>query len=86
MVPVPDEMRDEEVKACLLVAAGVTMETLPPAQIIAHCADRLAGFKVPRYLEYRTGDFPRLTSMKVDKQTLKALKPDLRVGAWDREA
>jgi crotonobetaine/carnitine-CoA ligase len=86
VVPVPDPMRGEEVKAYLLVAAGVTMETLPPAQVLAHCAERLAGFKVPRYLEYRTEDFPRLASMKVDKQTLKSLKPDLREGAWDREA
>ena len=86
VVPVPDPMRGEEVKAYLLVAAGVTMDSLPPAQVLAHCAERLAGFKVPRYLEYRTEDFPRLASMKVDKQTLKSLKPDLREGAWDREA
>ncbi|MGQ0567472.1 MAG: class I adenylate-forming enzyme family protein [Gemmobacter sp.] len=85
VVPVPDAMRGEEVKAYLLVAAGVTMETLPPEAVLDHCRERLAGFKVPRYLEYRTTDFPRLASMKVDKQTLKSLKPDLRDGAWDRE-
>jgi crotonobetaine/carnitine-CoA ligase len=85
VVPVPDAMRGEEVKAYLLLAAGVTLATLPPEAVLAHCAERLAAFKVPRYLEYRTEDFPRLASMKVDKQTLKALKPDLREGAWDRE-
>ena len=85
VVPVPDAMHGEEVKAYLLVTAGVTMETLPPEAVLAHCAERLAGFKVPRYLEYRTDDFPRLASMKVDKQTLKSISPDLRTGAWDRE-
>lgn len=85
VVPVPDTLRGEEVKAYLLVAEGVDALTLPPEAVIAHCAERLAGFKLPRYLEYRTEDFPRLASMKVDKQTLKTLKPDLREGAWDRE-
>ena len=85
VLPVLDAMRGEEVKAYVLVAAGVDATSLPPAAIIAFCAERLAGFKVPRFLEYRTDDFPRLASMKVDKQTLKTLKPDLRIGAWDRE-
>lgn len=85
VLPVPDAMRGEEVKAYLMVAAGVDAMSLPPEAIIAFCAERLAGFKIPRFLEYHTEDFPRLASMKVDKQTLKTLKPDLRIGAWDRE-
>lgn len=82
VVPVPDPMRGEEVKAYLLLAKGAD---LPPEAVIAHCSQQLAGFKLPRYIAYRAEDFPRLPSMKVDKQSLKAETADLTSGAWDRE-
>ena len=81
----PDEIRGEEVKAYVLLVDGVTPDDLPPEEIVRHCAEHLAAFKVPRYLEYRTGDFPRTPSMKVQKQDLKAEKSDHTQGAWDRE-
>ncbi|GAB5468087.1 MAG: ATP-dependent acyl-CoA ligase [Rhodospirillales bacterium] len=86
VVPVPDPIRGEEVKAYLLLAEGADADSLPPEAVIAHCAEQIAGFKLPRYLAYRSEDFPRLPSMKVDKQTLKAATADLTEGAWDREA
>lgn len=84
VVPVPDEIRGEEVKACVLLAEGLAADDLPPDEIVAHCADRLAAFKVPRYIEYRTADFPRTPTMRVRKQELKAV-PDPTANAWDRE-
>lgn len=86
VVPVPDTMRGEEVKAHLLLPPGLTAADVPPEEVIAWCAGRLAPFKVPRFLEYRTGDFPRLPSMKVNKQALRSERADPRDGSWDREA
>ncbi len=85
VIPVPDEIRGEEVKAYVLLVDGLTPADLPPEEIVRHCEQRLAGFKVPRYIEYRTGDFPRTPSMKVQKQDLKAEKSDHTRDAWDRE-
>jgi crotonobetaine/carnitine-CoA ligase len=85
VIPVPDRERGEEVKAYLQLADGTTSEMLPPAEVVEFCAARLAAYKVPRYLEYRTEDFPRTPSMRVRKELLKAERPDLTVGCWDRE-
>jgi acyl-CoA synthetase (AMP-forming)/AMP-acid ligase II len=84
VIAVPDEIRGEEVKAYVLLAEGCAAEELPPEEIVAHCADRLAAFKVPRYVEYRSADFPRTPTMRVRKEELKAV-PDLTANAWDRE-
>jgi crotonobetaine/carnitine-CoA ligase len=85
VIPVSDEIRGEEVKAYVLLVDGATPADLPPETIVRHCEERLAAFKVPRYIEYRSGDFPRTPSMKVQKQDLKAEKSDPTEGVWDRE-
>jgi len=84
VIPVPDDIRGEEVKAYVLLAEGCVADDLPPEEIVAHCADRLAAFKVPRYVEYRSADFPRTPTMRVRKEELKAA-PDLTADSWDRE-
>jgi crotonobetaine/carnitine-CoA ligase len=86
VVPVPDELRGEEVKAYVQLNAAETPETLPPEALIDFCKANLASFKVPRYIEYRLTDFERTPSMRVHKQSLLKDKPDLRVGSWDRES
>jgi crotonobetaine/carnitine-CoA ligase len=80
---VPDELRGEEVKAFVLPVEGHTEATVPPEELAAWCADRLAAYKVPRYIEYRTTDFPRTPSMRVQKDLLRAAEGSARV--WDRE-
>jgi crotonobetaine/carnitine-CoA ligase len=85
VVPVPDELRGEEVKAYILPMAGESMATIGPEEIIAFCRSQLAPNKVPRYLEYRTEDFERTPSMRVQKQSLLKERPDLIRGSWDRE-
>jgi crotonobetaine/carnitine-CoA ligase len=84
VISVPDDIRGEEVKAYVLLAEGFAADDLPPDEIVAHCADRLAAFKVPRYVEYRDADFPRTPTMRVRKEELKTA-PDLTLNAWDRE-
>jgi acyl-coenzyme A synthetase/AMP-(fatty) acid ligase len=85
VIPVPDRERGEEVKAYLLLADGKTEADLPGEKVVEFCAGRLAWYKVPRYLEYRVTDFPRTPSMRVRKEVLKAGRPDLTEGCWDRD-
>lgn len=84
VVPVPDSYRGEEVKAYIQLAPGLTVEDCPPEKIIDYCTSRLAGFKVPRYIEYRKS-FPLTDSQRVQKKVLIAEKPDLRIGSYDRQ-
>lgn len=84
VVPVPDALRGEEVKAYVTLADGVTREALPPERILERCGEKLAVFKVPRYLEYRAEPLPRTPSRKIRKQALMAEKADLRAGSWDQ--
>ncbi|MGE0212973.1 MAG: AMP-binding protein [Parvibaculaceae bacterium] len=85
VVPVPDTLRGEEVKAYIQLNNGEPPESLPPEQILAFCRANLAAFKLPRFIEYQLDDFERTPSMRVQKQALLKAKPDLRVGAWDSE-
>jgi len=80
VVAVPDPDREEEVKAYILPTPGAVR---PPVEaILQHCRDRLAPFKVPRYLAY-VDAFPYTPSEKVAKKQLTAGVEDLRAGAWD---
>lgn len=85
VIPVPDEIRGEEAKAYVLLTDGASPEDLPPSEIIQFCQKHLAGYKVPRYLEYRFGAFPRTASMRVKKEELKTERASLTDGAWDRD-
>lgn len=86
VVPVADELRGEEVKAYVLLKPAETPTTLPPEEIVAFCRGKLAPYKVPRYIEYRTEDFERTPSMRVQKQSLLKGRPDPIKGSWDRES
>ena len=81
-IAVPDKKRDEEVKIYVLLSAGYTSEQISPADIIIHCQQRLAPFKIPRYFEY-VKSFPYTPSAKVAKHQLKDMKTDLRKDSWD---
>jgi len=83
-VPVPDDVRGEEVKAFVLLAAGETPATLPPQALLAHVRARLADFKVPRYVEY-VAELPMTPSERVAKHELLAREADQRQGAWDAQ-
>ena len=81
-IAVPDKKRDEEVKIYVLLSEGYTTEQVSPADIIIHCQQRLAPFKIPRYFEY-VKSFPYTPSAKVAKHQLKDMKTDLRKDSWD---
>ncbi|MBM3508183.1 MAG: acyl--CoA ligase [Alphaproteobacteria bacterium] len=83
VIPVPDELRKEEVKACVILKPGLTKAEVPPEAIIEHARKYLAPFKVPRYIEYRS-EFPRTPSNKIRKPELMMEKADQRLDSWDR--
>jgi acyl-CoA synthetase (AMP-forming)/AMP-acid ligase II len=83
VVGVPDDTRGEEVKAYVVLQPGLTREDLPPQAIFDHCADRLARFKVPRFIQY-TGELPKTPSGKIAKKVLTQGVTDLRAGSYDR--
>jgi acyl-CoA synthetase (AMP-forming)/AMP-acid ligase II len=85
VIGVPDDLRGEEVKAFILPVDGNSAATVPPAERAAWCAARLAAYKVPRYIEYRTTDFPRTPSLRVQKTLLRTPPHDRQAPVWDRE-
>lgn len=80
-VGVSDDLRGQEVKLCMVLQPGQSPQTVTPQGVVAHCAQRLAAFKVPRYVAYYEA-FPRTSSGKVAKQELTGLTP----GTYDRMA
>jgi len=80
-VPAADVMRGEEVLVHVYTAAAPSPSLA--ASITDFCAARLAKHKVPRYLAFRTEDFPRTPSMRVAKQELE--RGTVPAGAFDRE-
>jgi crotonobetaine/carnitine-CoA ligase len=83
VIPVPDETRGEEVKACIVLQPGLSAGDVPPHVIFEHCTSRLAAFKVPRYLAY-VDELPKTPSGKVAKGTLKSMSTDPTAGSYDR--
>ncbi len=83
VVAVPDLIRQEEVKACIVLADGASPEMLPPEDLWRFCAGHLAPFKVPRYLDYRA-ELPKTPSSKVQKNLLR--QEGLAAGVVDRHA
>jgi len=79
-VPVPDEKRIEEIKIYVVKRDDVK---LAPEEIIEWCEERLAYFKIPRYIEFRK-DLPKTSTEKVNKSVLKQEKEDLTEDSWDR--
>jgi acyl-CoA synthetase (AMP-forming)/AMP-acid ligase II len=82
VIGAPDALRGEEVKACLLLRAGLTPEDLPPERVLAFCGERLARFKLPRYVAY-VGEMPKTPSGKIAKQALRDAQPDPQRGCFD---
>jgi len=67
VIGVPSEFQDDEVKAYVILRPN---ETLDPLDLIKWCKDRLAYFKVPRFIEFRT-EFPRTPTLRVQKYKLR---------------
>jgi carnitine-CoA ligase len=77
-IAVPDEIRGEEVKVYVVVHDGHSLE---PEEVVAWCEERLADFKVPRYVEF-LDELPTTGPLKVDRPALTK-RPGL-TDCWDR--
>lgn len=83
VVPVPDAIVGEEVKAYLQLKDGLTKSEVTPEVVLDHCRRLLAPFKVPRFIAYRA-TFPKTESDRVEKKKLVAESADLRADSFDR--
>lgn len=82
IIAVPSELGEDEVKAYITPRPG---ESVQPEAVIYWCAEHLAYFKVPRYIEIRE-ELPRTPSLRVRKDVLRQEREDLTAGCFDREA
>ena len=70
VVPVPDA-RFGETPAAIIVGDA------EPEALFAFCKERLAGFKLPRYIVQSPKPLPRNTNNKLQKQVLRSLYADV---------
>jgi fatty-acyl-CoA synthase len=68
VIGIPDERWGETVKALVVVTDGVTVTD---EELIAHCRDRLAHYKCPTSVEFRT-ELARTATGKLQKFKLRA--------------
>lgn len=83
VVPVPDDIRGEEVGAYVRLVSDAPLKAVSPEALIGFCSERLASYKVPRYIAYRSQDFPRTPSMRIRKEELRK-EGDEAPSWWDR--
>ena len=82
IIAVPSELGEDEVKAYVTPREGSLVN---PEDIVYWCADHLAYFKVPRFIELRE-ELPRTPSLRVRKDILRRERENLVEGCFDREA
>jgi long-chain acyl-CoA synthetase len=73
VIGVPDQRWGERVHAVVLPRPGVELDE---AALVAHCRERIAGYKCPRSIEFRTEPLPLSAAGKV-------LKAELRRPYWE---
>ena len=81
VIPVPSELGEDDVKACIVTHPDAAVR---PEALADWCEERLARFKVPRYIEFRES-LPKTPTQKVEKYVLRRERSDLTEGCWDRE-
>jgi acyl-CoA synthetase (AMP-forming)/AMP-acid ligase II len=80
VIAVPDSIRIEEVKAYVVPCKGASLR---PEHLIQWCEQRLAYYKIPRFIEFRDS-LPKTATQKIQKNVLKSEVEDLIAHAWDR--
>ena len=72
VIPVPDPTF-EETPAALVYGSG----TLRPEDVVAYCIERLADYKVPRYVVLMDSPLPRTATGKLEKTKLRSTYQDI---------
>ena len=70
VIGVPNDEFGEEVKAIVVANDGVTADDGLRATLAAHCRENLAGFKVPRSIDF-VDELPRTGTGKIQKAKLR---------------
>ena len=78
---VSDPIYTEEVYAAVSLRPGSAV-TAP--ELDAHCRERLAAWKAPRYIALAEGELPKLANGKPDRLTIRAAADP--ASCWDRAA
>ena len=81
VVPVPDPLREEEIKAFVLPTEGTGIDL---KGLIRHCVAKLAYFKVPRFIEI-VDAFPKTATERIQKMELKEKEKKRSDHGWDRD-
>jgi long-chain acyl-CoA synthetase len=68
VIGVPDDDWGESVKAVVVIKEGMTADE---EEIIAYCREHLAGFKIPRSVDF-TDELPKTDTGKILKKIIKA--------------
>ena len=76
---VPSELGEDEVMIWVKPWEGLELD---PRDVIQHCADNMAYFMVPRYIDV-VDDIPRTGTFRVQKANMK--KQGVTGRTWDRE-
>jgi acyl-CoA synthetase (AMP-forming)/AMP-acid ligase II len=69
VIGIPSEQWGEAVHAIVVLQPGATADE---EELKAWCRDRIAGYKVPKSVEFRTEPLPMSGAMKVLKRELRA--------------
>ena len=67
IVGVPSDLTDEELLAVVVRQPAADPE---PAELVAWCAERLAPFKVPRFVTF-VGELPKTPTQKIEKHRIR---------------
>lgn len=70
VIGIPSEQWGEAVHAIVILAPDA--DPVSAEELIAHCRDWIAGYKVPKSVEFRTDPLPLSGAMKVLKRELRA--------------
>lgn len=81
IVGVPSDLTDEDLLAVVVLRPG---QDAAAADLVEWCADRLAPFKVPRYVSF-ADRLPKTPTQKIEKHRLRDTW-DPSLAAYDREA
>lgn len=79
---VPSELTEEDVAAFVVARHGKDVE---PVELVEWCGERLAAFKVPRYV-WLVESLPKTETQRVEKHRLRRMANDSLAGAAPHES
>ncbi|MCA3181357.1 MAG: AMP-binding protein [Burkholderiaceae bacterium] len=85
VMPVPDDMRDEEVMAVVVPAEGAAPDAATAQALVRHCLAELAYYKAPGWVAFRAS-VPVTPTNKIQKNRIFAEGEDPRAAAIDCRA